>query len=110
MTLAEDVVKLLKRSKCGEPAADDAAVGVAVEQVLALAKAYTRGRGFAGDGPNADISAVVVTAAARLVANPRQIGVELPSGPSATIAYRGGFTGWSLAELAALNRYRVRAQ
>ena len=110
MTIAEDVSALLSRNRCGEPETDDEVVTVAVAQVMALAKAYTRGRGFSAHGPNADITAVVVTAAARFVGNPRQFGVEFPSGPNATQALRGGFTGWSLAEQAALNRYRVRAQ
>jgi hypothetical protein len=114
MTITDDVVTLLNLTTCGEAVtADDAtntAVTVAVDQVMALAKAYTRGRGFGDNGPNADISAVIVTAAARLVSNPRQFGVELPAGAQANRVFRGGFTGWSLAELAALNRYRVRAQ
>lgn len=107
----ERVVGLLERTRCGEPAIDSTAVVVAVQEITALAKAYTRGRGFTDSGPHPDISAAIVTAAARLVSNPRQIPVEFPAGPGgSTRVFRGGFTGWSLAELAALNRYRVRAQ
>lgn len=111
MTIAQSVIALLDRRECREPVTDDPGVDAAVEQVSALVKAYTRGRGFDGSEPNADLSAVIVTAAARLAANPSQIPNELPAGPGgATRALRGAFTGWSLAELAALNRYRVRAQ
>ena len=110
MAIADDVAALLNRRNCGEPDTADQSVVAAVDQITALARAYTRGRGFAGPVPNADITAVIVTAATRLAANPRQFSYEFPSGPSATQALRGGFTGWSLAELAALNRYRVRAQ
>lgn len=109
MTIVSDVSALLERKRCGEPTIDDATVVSAVDQITALAKAYTRGRGFTDTGPNDDITAVIVMAAARVAANPRQFGVELPANGN-PLVYRGGFTGWSLAEQAALNRYRVRAQ
>ena len=86
-------------------------VEIVVAQVTALAKAYTRGNGFDGDGlPNADITAAIVTAAARLAANPYQFAIERPTGGGRSeLVYRGAFTGWSTAELSALNRWRVRA-
>lgn len=112
-TLAGAVLQLLARQRCGEPEIAIEAIEAAVEQVTALARAYTRGNGFAvsfdGGSPNPDISAVIVTAAARLAANPYQFPVELPSGAHSHISYRGAFTGWTTAELAALNRYRRRA-
>lgn len=110
VSLVESVAALLTRQDCGDPVEDDAAVAAAVDTVTVLARAYTRGRGFAEDGPNTDISAVIITAAARLVSNPRQFGVEWPVGHTGNKVLRGGFTGWSLAEQTALNRYRVRAQ
>jgi len=73
--------------------------------ITAMARAYTRDRGFLGTEPFEDVAAVIVTAAARLVANPEQ--VPNTSGP---FSVAGGFTGWSLAELFVLNRYRKRAQ
>lgn len=80
-------------------------------QVLAtvtqLANAYTRGVGFTA-GPNADISAVIVTAAARLLAHPRQLAVDESVGPDSA-SFRTGFTGWSVLESIVLNRYRVTA-
>jgi HK97 family phage major capsid protein len=77
--------------------------------VTAMAKAYTRGRGFdeVGD-PNEELAAVIITAAARLTANGRQLGVR-DKVDNVEREYRSGFNGWTLAEQAVLNRYRVRA-
>lgn len=75
--------------------------------VAAMARAYTRGAGFeafTGD-PAEDIAAVITTATARLLANPEQIGRGIGQ-----VQLRGGFTGWSLAELFVLNAYRKRAE
>ena len=94
---------------------DEEDIDAAVNQITMLAKAYTRGNGFAASlyspfaVPNDEIAAVIVLAAARLVSNPRQIAVDIPSGAAST-SFRGAFDGWTTAELAALNRYRRRAQ
>lgn len=71
--------------------------------IKALAKSYTRGGGFVAGEPLEDVAAVIVTASARLAANPEQIAYQVGA-----VAFRGGFEGWSLAELAVLNRYRKR--
>lgn len=76
--------------------------------VTMMAKAYTRGRGFTDDEPNAEIEAVIVCATARLTTNPGQLPVDNSIGPFIH-SIRGGFTGWTLAEQAVLNRYRARA-
>ncbi|MFS0898927.1 hypothetical protein [Mycolicibacterium litorale] len=73
--------------------------------ITALARSYTRGRGFVGAEPAEDIAAVIVTATARLVANPEQITTDYGS-----VSLRGGWQGWNLAEQIVLNRYRVRAR
>lgn len=86
----------------------DPQVAEAVELVSALARDYTRGRGFTAAGPCASIQAVIVTAAARLAGNPRQTPYMVTAG-SVTERSGPGFVGWSLAELAVLNRYRQRA-
>jgi hypothetical protein len=80
--------------------------GAAISVVTALAKAYVRG----GEDweTNDEIDAVIITAAARLVTNPSQLGNDETLGPFSR-SLRGGFTGWTLAELAALNRYRKLA-
>ena len=77
--------------------------------VTVLAKSYTRGNGFDGNEPNTEIAAVIVTASARLAANPAQLATDHTAGPFSR-SIRGGFDGWTLAEQIVLNRYRVRAQ
>lgn len=92
----------------------DAAVTATATTQLAtvtlLARAYTRGHGFGyvdskhtNRLPNDEIRAVILTATARLVANPEQIAYSVGG-----VGFREGFHGWSLAELQVLNRYRPR--
>lgn len=117
-TIAESVAALITRQGCsGEINADDPNIVSAVEQITALARAYTRGRGFdevhddigeLGHVPHPDIRAAIVTAAGRLAANPGQIPMKQETGRTEK-AFTGAFTGWSTTELFALNRYRVRA-
>ena len=83
-----------------------ALAGQHVTVVSALARAYTRGRGFTDDEPADDVAAVITTATARLVTNPEQFTREGVGGWSAA----GGFHGWTLAELFVLNRHRGRAR
>ncbi len=84
------------------------AVDAAIAQVSVMARAYTRGRGFDGGEPNDELSAVITTASARLAANGRQIiGREKVDDVEREV--RSSFLGWTLAELAVLNRYRVTA-
>jgi hypothetical protein len=77
--------------------------------VTAMASAYTRGRGFFNGEPNADIRAVILSASARLLSNPRGLLYDETVGPE-SVSYRSAFTGWTVAELVTLNRYRERAQ
>lgn len=79
-----------------------------IQVVTALASAYTRGQGFSAGEPNDDVRAAILSAAARLLRDPSQIVSSESMGPF-SVSYRAGFDGWSVAELAALNRYRVRA-
>lgn len=72
--------------------------------VTAMARSYTRGVGFHRDGPAEDLAAVITVATARMVANPEQVDIH-----AGEVAVTGGFSGWSLAELFVLNRYRKRA-
>lgn len=78
-----------------------------VAAVTEMAKGYTRGRGFTADAPEPDIGAVIITASARLYENPQGV-VSQAMGPLAV--EHGQFTGWTVAELIVLNRYRERAQ
>ncbi|KUI43911.1 hypothetical protein AU197_21135 [Mycobacterium sp. IS-1590] len=105
MVDAEQVLLFL-----GRP--DDTSVEGSAEQAIpvitTMVKAYTRGNGFDVLGePNEELEAVIVTATARLVTNPGQLAHDQAAGPF-TQSLRGGFTGWTLAELAVLNRYRRR--
>lgn len=82
-------------------------VATATEIMTMMARSYTRGRGFADGKPNAEIAAVIATAAARLAAN----GTGLLAKRVDDVEYqfsRTGF-GWTLTEQIVLNRYRVRA-
>ncbi|MEN3221285.1 hypothetical protein PUR22_10615 [Mycolicibacterium porcinum] len=84
-------------------------VTTVVPLVTTMAKAYTRGRGFNGNEPNAEIAAVITTASARLSAN----GTGLMSKKVDDVEYQYSLAssfGWTLAEQIVLNRYRVRAQ
>jgi hypothetical protein len=73
-----------------------------------MARAYTRGHGFDDGEPNEELAAVITTATARFIGNPTQLSRADTIGPFTT-DIRGGFTGWTLAELFVLNRYRKRA-
>ncbi len=82
----------------------------AIPIVTTMVRAYTRGNGFwGGEDPQEDVEAVIVSATARLVSNPSQLANDETAGPFSR-SLRGAFTGWTLAELAVLNRYRTRAQ
>lgn len=81
-----------------------ALAGEHVTIVTAMARSYTRGNGFTAGEPAEDVAAVIVTATARLMGNPEQLGYTRGS-----VSMPGGFTGWSLAETFVLNRYRKRA-
>ncbi|WLP90085.1 hypothetical protein [Gordonia sp. NB41Y] len=104
----QDVADFLGRGDDGELAA-------LAEQhatiVTAMARAYTRGNGFDDVDPNDEIAAVITTATARLVSYPDQAPSRTDTaGPMSHAVNGAGFTGWTLAELFVLNRYRKRAQ
>lgn len=89
---------------------DDTIVALAGQHVAiitAMARGYTRGRGFDPETgePAADVAAVITTACARLVANPEQSRYGVGN-----VQVYSGFTGWSLPELFILNRYRARSR
>ncbi|MEZ5211277.1 hypothetical protein [Gordonia sp. (in: high G+C Gram-positive bacteria)] len=77
--------------------------------VTAMARSYTRGRGFDDDGPAEDLAAVIITATARLMENPKQFPYDQTAGQM-SVSFRGAFVGWNLAETFVLNRYRRRAR
>ena len=99
--IGQDVADFLGQ---GDDAGIVALAGKVVPVVTELVRAYTRDRGFTAGEPNSNIAAVIVTASARLVANPEQLATDTGSE-----SIRNGFNGWTLAERAALDRYRVKA-
>lgn len=92
-----------------DDALTDDVAALAVEAATALVEAYTRGRHLDGGGkPRPGITTVILTAAARIGANPGQVSRQDQAGSFSS--RRGvGFSGFTLAELAVLNRYRKRA-
>lgn len=87
----------------------NAAQATAVIQVVtAMASAYTRGQGFTDGEPNSDIWAVILSAAARLIADTSQITNEETMGPF-RVTYNDHTAQWSTSERYVLNRYRARA-
>lgn len=91
-------------------APDSGQVAQALSAVTNIAKAYTRGVGFDDSGaPNDEIASVIVLAVARLLGNPSQLPMREELG-AMVVDWHGGFQGWSIAERATLDRYRVTAQ
>lgn len=82
----------------------------AIATADALIGGYCRGCHVDRAGDYRDgIKAVVVTVGARIAANPAQVTIRDSAGPF-TRARGQGFSGFTLAELAVLNRYRKRAK
>jgi hypothetical protein len=103
-----DLTNLLYGATSGQTV-DSGQGAEALSIVSQLANAHTRGVGFTNGVPNADIAAVIKTAAARLIANPSQLLTDETVGQESA-SFRSAWTGWTVPELFALNRYRVRAQ
>lgn len=83
---------------------------LALDAATGLVEGYTRGNHrhpVTGDY-RPGINTVVLTVAARIAANPGQVQMRDQAGSFSR--HRGqGFNGFTLAELAILNRYRKRA-
>lgn len=82
----------------------------AITTAEALIGGYCRGSHVDRAGEYRDgIKAVVITVGARIAANPAQVAIRDSAGPFSRS--RGqGFSGFTLAELAVMNRYRKRAK
>lgn len=105
MSTADDVLTLLGRTD-GLDVAEQA-----VTIVTAQVRAYTRDNGFSGDQPAPDLATVILTGAARVVSNPENLRSEHTQLDGASIeVQRQVIDGWTLPELAILNRYRRRAR
>lgn len=82
--------------------------GQAVLSVTTQAvKAYVRGG--ANWAPNDEQASVILTAAARLIAHPRQVDMSETVGPQSA-SWRSSFQGFTLGERITLDRYRVTAR
>lgn len=75
-----------------------------VTVIASMAQEYTRGAGFLGGQPTGSVQSVIVSASARLLANPEQIEHQVGA-----VAIRGAFEGWSALEKTLLNTYRRTA-
>lgn len=73
-----------------------------------LVGAYCRGRHERAGHPRPGVEEVIISVAARILANPEQIQVREQVGPY-TMLKGPGFNGFTLVELSVLNRYRKRA-
>lgn len=89
--------------------ADEDQAQLALDSAVALVAAYCRDRHVTCNGnTRPGIDTVVLTVAARILANPGQVQMRDQAGSFSR--HRGtGFSGFTLAELAVLNRYRKRA-
>lgn len=92
-----------------EDAEDAEQAEIMLNSAVAMVDAYTRGRHVNRAGElRPGVHAVILTTAARLLANPGQVSRGDTAGQFST--RRGpGFSGFTLAEQAVLNRYRKRA-
>jgi len=80
----------------------------ALDMAESLVATYCRGRHARGGHWRPGIETVISTVAARILSNPEFIQVREVIGPYQY--FRGeGFTGFTIAELSVLNRYRKRA-
>ena len=91
----------------GEDANVVALAEVHLPLITEMARTHTRGVGFNdNDEPNDAISAVIVTATARLVSNPTSLQSS-QAGPM--MARHTVFQGWTLIELSVLDGHRRKA-
>lgn len=101
MPTAQDVADFLGQ---GDDQTVLALAGEHLPIITAMARAYTRGNGFDDTEPNDEITAVITTATARLMANPDQLQYRVGN-----VSFQSSFAGWTLAETFVLNRYRKKA-
>lgn len=104
---AQDVAAFVGRP--GDQGTIERADGV-LQSVIDAVHGYTRGNGFDPQIPSymsPDLATVVKTVAARIMANPSGLRTVQTTGPySHDVA---GWSGFTLFEQVALNRWRTRA-
>lgn len=108
IVIPEDIVPSVT-AFMGQSALDTRFQAQAVEIVATIAHMvheYTRGNGFDEAGvPTDGIKRVIISASARLLANPEQIQFQ-----TGIVVLRGAFEGWTALERTILNSYRKVAQ
>lgn len=98
-----DLVKWLGQSTTDTELMAQAAQAITLAS--SMVEAYTRGAHVTPAGATRPgVDAVIQMAAARMLANPE--GLRYSTG---VVNFADAFTGFTLAELAVLNRYRKRA-
>lgn len=75
-----------------------------VEVIAEMAHEYTRGRGFTAGVPSDAMKRVIISASARLLANPEQLQFQ-----TGIVTIRGAFDGWTPLEKVLLDTYRRRS-
>lgn len=92
-----------------DDALDAELCALAVEAATAVVAAYCRDKHLDGTGrPRPGVKTVALTVSARIAANPSGISRQDTAG-SFSSRRSGGFTGFTLAELTVLKRYRRKA-
>lgn len=89
---------------------DEKTIDLATEHVpmmVAFVKAYTRGVGFTNGEPTGELEEVIASATTRMMATPP--GKRGETVGAFSVQYAPTVEGFTLLELAILNRYRRRA-
>lgn len=104
-----DTVRILAaESSPGVSELEDSTIEDALNVVESMVATYTRDRHVTRTGTfKRGIESVIITATARLLANPGQVAVQFSAG-SLSVRKGAGFTGFTLGEQMTLDRYRKR--
>lgn len=93
----------------GDTPIEASTAATSIDAATALVDGYTRSNHLDHDGtPRPGVAHVVLTVAARIAANPGQVSYRVSAGAFSKQVGKG-FSGFTLAELSILNRYRKRA-
>lgn len=104
---AEELLKFAPPVDDDETYAESAAT--AIQLAHGLIGAYCRGRHLNRAGNyRPGVREVALTVAARILSNPGQVSTQVQVG-AVNIRKGAGFSGFTIVELAVLNRYRKRA-
>lgn len=106
--LFDTVKKLVAGSNPDLQDLEDSTIEDALNAIESMVATYTRDRHVTRTGTfKRGIESVIITATARLLANPGQVAVQFSAG-SLSVRKGAGFTGFTLGEQMTLDRYRKR--